>query len=169
MKLSKLELISVGVVFVLFVISLFVFQAESTLFSLSGREAQTAATVAAMSADDAIATVQSGGQVDRLIINDIERGTGAIAQAGDRVRVHYEGRLPDGTQFDSSRDRGEPFSFVLGQGRVIAGWEEGVQGMREGGKRILVIPPDLAYGDRVVGLIPAGSTLVFTIELLSVE
>ena len=105
-----------------------------------------------------------------LQIKDLVVGTGEQARAGATVAVHYTGRLVDGTKFDSSVDRGTPFEFQLGQGRVIKGWDEGVATMRVGGKRELTIPPELAYGDRGAGaLIKAGATLVFEIELLEVK
>jgi FKBP-type peptidyl-prolyl cis-trans isomerase len=105
-----------------------------------------------------------------LQITDVKEGTGAAAADGKKVSVHYTGTLLDGTKFDSSKDRGQPFSFVLGSGMVIAGWDQGVKGMKEGGVRKLVIPPNLAYGNRAVGgVIPPNSTLVFEIELLKVE
>ncbi len=105
-----------------------------------------------------------------LQIEDLEAGDGAEAKVGHTVAVHYTGWLTDGTKFDSSLDRGSPFSITLGAGSVIKGWEEGVPGMKVGGKRKLTIPPELAYGDRDVGggLIPPGSTLIFEIELLEV-
>jgi len=96
----------------------------------------------------------------------LKPGTGVAAKSGDTVSVHYTGWLTDGTKFDSSLDRNQPFKFTLGQGRVIKGWEEGIRGMKVGEKRQLVIPPDLAYGDRAVGPIPANSTLIFDVELL---
>jgi FKBP-type peptidyl-prolyl cis-trans isomerase len=97
-------------------------------------------------------------------------GTGVTAKAGDRVSVQYTGWLENGTKFDSSRDRNQPFEFQLGAGSVIRGWDEGVEGMRVGGRRRLVIPPELGYGARAVGgVIPANSTLVFEVELLSVR
>ncbi len=101
---------------------------------------------------------------------DIEVGTGDVAEDGDTVSVHYTGWLTDGTKFDSSLDRGAPFSFPIGAARVIAGWEEGVQGMKVGGKRQLVIPAELGYGDRGAGgIIPGGATLIFEVELLGTQ
>jgi len=104
-----------------------------------------------------------------LIIEDITVGAGDLASAGQRVTVHYTGWLTDGTKFDSSKDRNDPFVFPLGGRRVIAGWDEGVQGMRVGGVRKLTIPPALGYGTRGAGgVIPPNATLVFEVELLGV-
>lgn len=103
-----------------------------------------------------------------LYVEDVRVGEGARADSGDVVTVHYTGWLPNGMEFDSSRD-GDPFSVALGYGRVIDGWDQGLVGMREGGRRKLVIPPVMAYGERGQGPIPANSTLVFDVELLEVE
>ena len=105
-----------------------------------------------------------------LEIEDLMIGEGAKAVSGDKVTVHYTGWLLDGTKFDSSLDRGQPFTFNLDVGDVIEGWDRGVRGMQTGGIRKLTIPSELAYGDRAVGggLIPANSTLVFEIELLDI-
>jgi peptidylprolyl isomerase len=101
---------------------------------------------------------------------DLEAGTGDSPETGQTVVVHYAGWLTDGTQFDSSINRGEPFSFVFGAGNVIPGWDEGLATMKVGGKRQLVIPPDLGYGDQGAGsLIPPGATLVFEVELLEIK
>jgi FKBP-type peptidyl-prolyl cis-trans isomerase FkpA len=100
---------------------------------------------------------------------DIREGTGAEAVSGKNVSVHYTGRLGDGTIFDSSRPRGEAFSFVLGGGMVIKGWDQGVAGMKVGGVRHLTIPPHLGYGARgFPGVIPANATLHFEVELIAV-
>lgn len=97
-------------------------------------------------------------------------GTGDVAVAGKTASVHYRGWLENGKKFDSSVDRGQPFSFPLGAGRVIKGWDEGVQGMKVGGKRKLTIPSDLGYGSRGAGgVIPANATLIFDVELLGVR
>ncbi len=104
-----------------------------------------------------------------LYLQDLQVGTGDEAVVGTTVSVHYEGWLPNGTKFDSSRDRNDPFGFPLGSGFVIQGWDEGVVGMRVGGTRKLVIPPHLAYGQAgAPPSIPANATLVFDIELLDV-
>src|SRR5688572_15023517 len=104
-----------------------------------------------------------------LTIEDVTVGSGAVAASGQKVKVHYTGWLTNGTKFDSSKDRGDPFEFPLGAGRVIKGWDEGVQGMKIGGKRKLTIPPGLGYGARGAGnVIPPNSTLVFEVELLGV-
>jgi len=104
-----------------------------------------------------------------LQIEDIKPGNGQEAKSGDKVTVHYVGTLTSGKKFDSSRDRGEGFTFPLGARRVIQGWDRGVAGMKIGGVRKLTIPPDLAYGDRGFGdLIPPGSTLVFEVELVKI-
>jgi FKBP-type peptidyl-prolyl cis-trans isomerase len=101
---------------------------------------------------------------------DIVVGSGATAAPGGQVSVHYTGWLPTGEKFDSSVDRGQPFSFPLGAGQVIKGWDEGVAGMKVGGKRQLRIPPDLGYGARGAGgVIPPNATLIFDVELLDVS
>ena len=101
---------------------------------------------------------------------DLKTGTGAVAQKGHRVRVHYTGWLKDGKKFDSSVDRHEPFDFNLGAGQVIRGWEEGVVGMKVGGKRRLIIPSSLGYGTRGAGgVIPPNAELIFEVELLATD
>ena len=108
-------------------------------------------------------------QAPQLLISDIVIGTGTEAVAGKHIVVNYSGTLMDGTVFDSSYSRGVPFDFDLGAGQVIAGWDQGFSGMKVGGKRKLVIPANLAYGERAIGPIPANSTLVFEVELLEVK
>lgn len=109
-------------------------------------------------------------EADGLKIDDIKLGTGVAAEIGNTVFVHYVGTLEDGTKFDSSKDRNEPFSFTLGVGQVIKGWDLGVLGMKVGGVRKLTISPDLAYGQAgIPGVIPENATLIFEVELLEVR
>jgi FKBP-type peptidyl-prolyl cis-trans isomerase len=107
--------------------------------------------------------------MDGLIIQDIIVGTGTEAVSGQKITVNYAGTLTSGEEFDSSYKRGIPFSFTLGAGEVIKGWDEGFTGMKVGGKRKLTIPPELGYGSRDLGTIPPNSTLIFEVELLGVE
>lgn len=113
------------------------------------------------------ANIQSN--MEDLVKEDITVGTGAEATPGKKVTVHYTGTLTNGQKFDSSLDRGQPFTFDLGSGSVIQGWDIGVAGMKVGGKRKLTIPPHLGYGERANGSIPANSTLLFEVQLLKVE
>lgn len=112
-----------------------------------------------------VITTKSGLKYEELKV-----GTGQEAKSGDTVEVHYTGTLSDGKKFDSSLDRGKPFSFPLGKGRVIKGWDEGVAGMKVGGKRKLIIPPDLGYGESGAGnVIPPNAELTFEVELLKIK
>ena len=110
-------------------------------------------------------------QATELKIEDTKVGTGAEAKSGDLVTVNYTGYLTDGTKFDSSLDSGQPFKFTIGQGEVIAGWDQGFAGMKVGGKRKLTIPPELGYGAQGAGggVIPPNATLVFDVELMGVN
>lgn len=113
------------------------------------------------------ASADSAAGSGQLVVQDEKVGTGAAAAAGDTVSVNYTGRFQNGSVFDTSIGR-EPFVFVLGTGQVISGWDQGLQGMKVGGKRLLIIPPSLAYGANDYGPIPGNSTLIFEVELLSV-
>ncbi|MGH7580018.1 MAG: FKBP-type peptidyl-prolyl cis-trans isomerase [Gemmatimonadales bacterium] len=136
------------------------------LSACGGGDAKSEAAGAGFELDSAALTKTPSG----LQYQDVVTGTGPEATAGQVAVVHYTGWLTDGTKFDSSRDRGQPFSFPLGGGQVIAGWDQGVAGMKVGGRRKLVIPPDLGYGPMgSPPVIPASATLVFDVELLELQ
>ena len=137
-----------------------------TLFAMAPANNNTDAAALGGPMESADTRVTASG----LKITELNLGEGAEAAAGQTVVVHYRGTLENGKQFDASYDRVTPFSFPLGAGRVIKGWDEGVVGMKVGGKRKLVIPPDLAYGSRGAGgVIPPNATLTFEVELLDVQ
>lgn len=118
---------------------------------------------------NAIVDGAAGGELTSMIVDDVTIGEGTSVTKGDTVTVQYIGRLQNGQEFDNSYTRGMPFTFTVGEGKVIQGWDEGVVGMRVGGQRILVIPSDMAYGKSGYGPIPGGATLVFSIELLEIQ
>ena len=141
--------------------------------SLAAASLAALLSTAALAADNAAPTKTSGKPTatpSGLKYFELKKGTGPEAKAGANVKVHYTGWLTDGKKFDSSVDRGQPFEFKLGAGMVIKGWDEGVAGMKVGGTRTLIIPPDMGYGARGAGgVIPPNATLVFEVELLAVK
>lgn len=161
-KISKNEAIAITVT--LLVVTGFVVFGSLGLFSKSSSSSSLSLNNLNMNISDTGAQ-----QAPQLLISDLVVGTGTEAVAGKHIVVNYKGTLMDGTIFDSSYSRGVPFDFDLGAGQVIAGWEQGFAGMKVGGKRKLIIPADLAYGERAIGPIPANSTLVFEVELLEVK
>lgn len=110
--------------------------------------------------------IKNTGTVAALRVQEISEGQGDAVVAGDKVTVNYIGVLPDGTVFDSSEIHGEPFTFTVGEGKVIPGWEQGLLGMKEGGRRLLAVPPAFGYGAQAIGQIPANATLIFDIQLV---
>lgn len=179
---NKVELIGIGASIMAMVAAVWLVRLETVGMAptlVDSGSQQASAGLQVVSGDDpnrdeslraAVAgSVDRSGRVTNLIIDDVEPGTGRAVERGDTVTVHYIGTLPNGQEFDNSRSRGTPFTFRVGRGNVIQGWEEGVVGMREGGKRILVIPPEKAYGPTGFGPIPPNATLVFAIELLEVR
>lgn len=179
---NKFELIGGGISVFFMAFALYLVQVETTLF-----KAGPAGQAIRANVSDAVVVEQGDnvnqarkeayleaadnqGNIKRMVIDDVKIGTGAEVQSGDTIAVHYAGTLQDGQEFDNSRKRGETFSFKVGAGHVIPGWEEGVVGMRVGGQRILVIPPEKAYGQSgVSNVIPPNATLVFSIELVEIK
>ena len=138
--------------------------------SATGTTSTSTSTTSQTSAAAETAAPKEVTMANGLKYVDLKVGDGTIAEAGKTATVHYTGWLTDGTKFDSSVDSGRPFSFRLGGGQVIRGWDEGVKGMRVGGKRKLTIPPDLGYGQAGAGgVIPPNATLVFDVELLEIH
>jgi FKBP-type peptidyl-prolyl cis-trans isomerase len=146
---------------------------SSTTTTTTGTTSTTSSsttTTGATSSTDAATAGKEITMPNGLKYVDMKVGDGQLAETGMTAQVHYTGWLTDGTKFDSSVDRGQPFSFKLGAGQVIRGWDEGVKGMRVGGKRKLTIPPDLGYGAAGAGgVIPPNATLVFDVELLGLQ
>lgn len=180
--LSKFELIGIGTSVLFMALALYFVRVETSFLSLAEAPQQSAqvvssgvvvvgegADVTSERTEALLDAADSRGNITKIVIDDILVGTGAEVKEGDEVVVHYIGTLQNGQEFDSSKKRGVPFEFTVGEGRVIKGWEEGLIGMKVGGQRILVIPPAMAYGDVEVGPIPPNSTLVFAIELLEVK
>jgi FKBP-type peptidyl-prolyl cis-trans isomerase len=166
MALNKNEKVAV---FVAIVVALGFLFLSYSLFT-SGSEDGLLSNLLNIGVDTPTEDVQDENmEIEGLIMKDVQVGEGQEAVNGALITVHYTGTLEDGTTFDSSVERGQPFQFVLGAGQVIQGWEKGFAGMKVGGIRTLVIAPQLAYGDTQVGPIPAGSTLTFQVELLDVQ
>ncbi|MBI1745281.1 MAG: FKBP-type peptidyl-prolyl cis-trans isomerase [Acidobacteria bacterium] len=134
------------------------------VFQMIGAPEGDSAKAAKAKTSEKVITTSSG-----LKYVEVSEGKGAVAKAGDTIEVHYTGRFQDGKKFDSSADRNQPFTFKLGTGQVIKGWDEGVAGMKIGGKRKLIIPYQLAYGERGRGTIPPKAELTFDVELLKIK
>jgi peptidylprolyl isomerase len=180
--LSKFEMVGIGVSMLCMAVALYLVRVETSFLTVPSTTNQ-AASVAQSSVivvgdgEDVnsertaalINAADTKGNIKKLVIDDIKIGSGEEVKDGDTVAVHYIGTLQNGEEFDSSRKRGEPFVFTVGEGKVIKGWEQGLVGMKIGGQRILVIPPELAYGKDGIGPIPGNATLVFSIELMEIK
>lgn len=171
---NKVETIGIGVSIVFMILALYLLRTD--VFSTTADNQASAGMVVVGNGEninqerrEALTGAVDKNGVNKIVMEDVKIGEGAEVKSGDMVVVHYVGTLPDSTEFDNSRRRGQPFTFQVGAGSVIKGWDEGLVGMKVGGQRILVIPPDKGYGAQAVGPIPANSTLVFAIELLEIR
>jgi len=178
LNVNKYEAAGIALSVAFMVLALFLIRVESApdrIANLTADE-QKASVIVATEGDQTEAlrsainnSTDGRGSISKLIVDDVVLGEGDPVEEGDTVTVHYIGALQNGQQFDNSKERGEPFTFKVGAGKVIPGWEEGILGMKAGGSRVLVIPADMAYGKDGFGPIPPNATLVFSIELLSIE
>ncbi len=175
--MNKIETIGILVCIGVMSLALFVLRTDSPSKLLSSISTDSQLASVTTPSEDAQKELESDlrgainnkGEIIKMVIDDVVVGEGPEVKTGDTVSVHYIGTLKDGTQFDNSHTRGSAFEFTVGEGRVIKGWDEGVVGMKKGGQRLLVIPPDMAYGANAIGPIPANSTLIFSIELLEIK
>lgn len=173
---NKYEAVGIFLSIAVMALALSVIRFKTDVFATQPVEDQNAlvATSQEMTEDDDLEgalydAFSVDGELLEMVIDDVRIGNGRAVVKGDTLTVHYIGTTQDGVRFDSSYERGEPFVFTAGDGKVIEGWETGLIGMKVGGQRILVIPPAMAYGNRQVGLIPPNSPLVFAVELLKIE
>lgn len=176
--INTYEAIGIGGSVVMMVLALFLLNVDEKTLSAVVPEGQTQTAVVVVNDGDGqdqnelaralVAAYDGMDTLQKVVVDDVVLGGGTEAVAGKTVRVHYVGRLENGQEFDNSEKRGEPFEFTIGAGEVIAGWEEGLVGMKEGGERTLVIPPQFGYGDQAVGPIPPNATLLFSIKLIDV-
>ena len=177
--LNKKEAIGIFVSIAIMALSLSFIRFNTEVFSLNEQDidSQKASVIAVTELSQEGQNLEgtlkgasnSKGELVDLVIEDVRLGNGATVKDGDELVVHYIGATQEGVRFDSSYERGEPFIFTVGAGKVIEGWEEGLVGMRVGGQRVLVIPSDMAYGNMQVGVIPANSPLIFAVELLELK
>jgi len=181
--LNKFELIGIGASVIAMAVGLFLLRVNTSFFNLTDSKTQLASLVGGVvvvngdSGSDATTALKNAlldsvgptGILEKLVINDVVFGTGEAVKSGDSVTVNYIGTLQDGQEFDNSFKRGTPFTFTVGAGKVIKGWEEGLLGMKVGGKRILVVPAEMGYGAKGYGPIPGGASLVFAIDLVVIK
>lgn len=181
---NKFEMIGASLSVFFMALALYLVQVESTLLrpltvenSAQAINSQAPAVIMVGQSNDVtqaradayLQAMSDKGKVERMVIDDIKFGTGAEVKSGDTVSVNYIGTLQGGAEFDNSYKRGKPFEFTVGAGQVIKGWDQGLIGMKVGGQRVLIIPSDMAYGERGIGPIPANATLVFSIELIEIK
>lgn len=174
--INKFEAVGIFVCIGIMSLALFLMRIDSTqspLSSLTGESGTAAVVVAGKNEGDLAQTLASSmntvGDIQNIIVEDVVEGEGEAVQKGDTVSVHYIGTLQSGQQFDNSYVKGKPYEFTVGKGSVIKGWDMGILGMKTGGQRILVIPPEYAYGSDGMYPIPGNATLIFSIELLQIK
>lgn len=168
MNMNKTSIATSIAVVIALIVVIVPFLLGVNIFSLFSSVSPTVATATQPAPKSSFSTSRNIPVVKKLSVTDMVVGKGAVAKAGDTISVEYIGKLTNGKVFDSSVAHGKPFSFVLGAGRVIKGWDEGLVGMKVGGVRLLTIPASLAYGNRTFGPIPANSALIFEVKLLNV-
>jgi FKBP-type peptidyl-prolyl cis-trans isomerase len=171
--LNKVETIGILLCVGVMSLALFLLRADDAsriLTSIEGQSQTATVEDADTKREEKLkAAFNNNGELSRMVIDDVVIGKGEEVKNGDTVSVHYIGTLQNGTEFDNSQKRGEPFTFTVGEGMVIKGWEEGLIGMKKGGQRLLVIPPSMGYGANAIGPIPPNSTLLFSIELVEIK
>lgn len=177
-SLNKYEAVGIFLSIAIMAVALVIVREKSSIFVANPDKDSQGAVVVVSDKDAEDVALENalkdaytaGGELVMLVTDDVRLGTeGKAVEKGDTVVVHYIGTTQDGVRFDSSYERGEPFVFTVGNGTVIQGWEQGLIGMKAGGQRILVIPGDMAYGNRQVGVIAPNSPLVFAVELLEIK
>lgn len=173
--INKYEAVGVFACVGLMSLALFFLRVDTSMPLLSSLDSKTQrASVVVASDTESMPqslshSMNAFGDLAHIVVDDVVKGTGESVKKGDTVTVNYIGTLQDGQQFDNSYVKGTPFTFTVGDGKVIKGWDDGIVGMQKGGQRILVVPPEFAYGADAVGPIPAQATLVFAIELLEIN
>lgn len=176
--INKFEAVGIFICIGIMSLALFLMRLDSAGTAVSSVEgnSEVASVIAAenQSEDEALVntlveSMNAVGDLTNIVVDDVVEGEGEAVKAGDTVSVHYIGTLQNGQQFDNSYVKGTPYTFTVGKGDVIKGWDQGLVGMKEGGQRILVIPPEYAYGEKGMYPIPAHATLVFSVELIEIK
>jgi hypothetical protein len=158
-----------GSKFIFFIIPVFVIAIAVVIFIFSGKTQLPVNNHEPINEEDIFGSQEDDNDFGMLVRDTLREGEGREAEDGDELTVNYVGTLKDGTQFDSSYDRGQPYTFILGIGEVIQGWDQGLYGMKVGEKRRLQIPSSLGYGETGSGIIPANAGLIFEVELVSID
>jgi len=175
MKVNKFEAGGIALSIAAMALALFLLRVDNVTNGTSEEEVDQNSIVLAEGVSQqaalgsAFSSAAPEGKLEKMIVNDVILGEGDEVKEGDTVEVNYIGTLQNGQQFDNSYQKGQSFTFTVGEGKVIAGWDEGIVGMKVGGQRVLVIPPEMAYGSKGYGPIPKNATLVFIIELVAIK